>query len=179
MHIVVVSSDVTFLDYTVVASGTATSVDFSISGHATNGTDQVDFDLDNRLIGSDAAGLALSIDYELVVPTRGGFVLDFESTVSGIASDSPTTIVDLLAQGQHGTVRIEGSQTDASGSFDVEVNGDRFATITLDGSGQAEITGTSGQPLSEEELDALRDVFGMFANGFDVFEDLTDPIGQR
>ncbi|MBA3556557.1 MAG: hypothetical protein H0W29_17635, partial [Gemmatimonadales bacterium] len=92
VHIVVVSSDVTFLDYTVVASGTATSVDFSISGHATNGTDQVDFDLDNRLIGTDAAGLALSIDYELVVPTRGGFLLDFESTVSGIASDSPTTI---------------------------------------------------------------------------------------
>ncbi len=177
-NIVVVSSDVTFLDYSVVASGTATSVDFTISGHATNGTDQVDFDLDNRLIGTDAAGLALSVDYELVVPTRGGFLLDFESTVSGIASESPTTIVDLLAQGHHGSVRIEGSQTDASGRFDVEVNGDPFATITLDGTGQAEITGTSGQPLSEEELDALRDVFRTFANGFDFLRDLRDPINN-
>lgn len=176
VQVVVVSSDVTYLDYAVVVSGTSSSVNLVISGHATNGTDRVDFDLGNRLTGNDAADLVLTLDYELVVPTRGGFLLDFESTFTGIATETPTVTMDLLARGDNGTVQIEGTQTDASGSFEVEVNGDPFAIITVNGTGQAVITGADGQPLTDEELEALQGVFGMFANGFDFFEDLTDPV---
>ena len=71
---------------------------------------------------------------------------------------------------------IQGSATDATGSFTVRVNGDLFATITTDGDGTSTITGAEGNALTEEEMQALRAVFDMFANGFDFFEDLTDPI---
>ncbi len=173
---VVVSSDVTYLDYSVVVSGTTSAVNISISGFATNGNDRVEFDLGNVLTGSEANGLSIAIDYELVVPTRGGFLLDLESTISGIGTDTPATEVDLLARGDHGTVRIAGGQTDATGSFDVRVNGDLFATITTDGNGPGTITGSDGEPLTDEELEALENVFGVFAGGLDFFEDLIDPI---
>ena len=111
------------------------------------------------------------------MPTRGGFLLDFEASVSGIATDTPTMTLDLLARGEHGTVRFQGTSTDAVGNFTVRVNGDLFATATTDGSGTVNITGADGEELSEAELQALQAVFYMFANGFDLFEDLTDPIG--
>ncbi len=176
VHIVVVSSDVTYLDYNVVVSGTTSSALVTISGYATNGNERVEFDLGNRLTGSDASGISLALDYELVVPTRGGFLLDLEATIEGIASETPTTTIDLLARGDNGTVRIQGSATDATGSFTVRVNGDLFATITTNGEGTPTITGAEGNALTEEEMQALRAVFDMFANGFDFFVGLTGPI---
>jgi hypothetical protein len=172
---VVVSSDVTYLDYTVVATGTAGSATVGISGYATNGNDRVEFSLGNTLTSNDD-GLALALDYEMVVPTRGGFLMDLEASVSGIATETPTMTIDLLARGDHGTVRVQGTSTDAVGSFNVRVNGDLFATATTDGSGTVTFTGADGNELTEEELHALQSVFDMFANGFDLFEDLTDPI---
>jgi hypothetical protein len=176
IRLVVVSSDVTYLDYTVLASGTAGSATVTTSGYATNGNDRVEFSLDNTLTSNDD-GLALGLDYEMVVPTRGGFLMDLEATVSGIATDTPTMTLDLLARGDHGTVRVQGTTTDAVGTFNIRVNGDLFATATTNGSGTVAITGADGQELSEAELQALQAVFDMFANGFDLFEDLTDPIG--
>jgi hypothetical protein len=99
-----------------------------------------------------------------------------EASIGGLGTETPTTTLDLLARGDHGTVSIEGTQTDASGSFDVRVNGDLFATISMTGTGTGTITGAGGQPLTAAEQDALEDVFGLFANGFDWFGDLTDPI---
>lgn len=176
VRVIVVSSDVTYLDYAVTATGTMSSAVVGISGYATNGTDRVDFDLDTRLTSSEVAGIGLQLDYEMVVPSRGGFLLDLEAVIAGLDTETPSTTLDLLARGDHGTVSIEGSQTDANGSFDVRVNGDLFATITMDGTGTSEITGAGGQPLTADEQDALESVFGLFANGFDWFEDLTDPI---
>ena len=39
--------------------------------------------------------------------------------------------LDLEARGEHGTVRIEGSETDGTGNYEVFVNGELFATITI------------------------------------------------
>jgi hypothetical protein len=173
---VVVSSDVTYLDYTVSASGTAGSATVTTSGYATNGNDRVEFSLGNTLTSNDD-GLALALDYEMLVPTRNGFLMDLEATVSGIATETPSMTLDLLARGEHGTVRVQGTSTDAVGSFTIRVNGDLFANATTDGSGTVSITGADGAELNEAELHALEAVFDMFANGFDLFEDLTDPIG--
>jgi hypothetical protein len=175
VHIVVVSSDVTYLDYNVVVSGTTSSALITISGYATNGNERVEFDLGNRLTGSDASGISLALDYELVVPTRGGFLLDLEATLEGFMSDTQTTTIDLLARGDNGTVRIQGSATGATGSFTVRVNGDLFATITTNGDTPT-ITGAEGNALTEEEMQALGAVFDMFANGFNFFVGLTGPI---
>jgi hypothetical protein len=172
---VVVSSDVTYLDYTVHASGTAATATVSVTGYVTNGNDRVEFSLDNTLT-SNGDGLGLAMDYEMVVPTRGGFLMDLETTVTGISTDTPTLTVDLLARGDHGTVRVQGTSTDASGNFTIRVNGDLFANASTNGTGTAVITGADGHELSEAEQHALETVFNMFANGFDAFEDLMDPI---
>jgi hypothetical protein len=176
VEVIVVSGGVTYLDYTVSAAGGVSSATISISGYATNGDDRVNFDLQNTLSGSDAAGLGIALDYLLVVPTRGGFQLEIEAATTGIFTETTVTTLDLLARGDHGTVTIEGSTTNDAGSYDVEVNGDLFATITVTGDAAPVILGADGQPLSEAERVALLAIWYMFAEGFDFFEDLTDPL---
>lgn len=175
-RIIVVSAGITYLDYTVVASGGLSSATVSISGFATNGSDRVEFDLDTTLTGSEAAGLGFIIDYQLLVPTRGGFRLDLEATTTGVFTETTTTTLDLTARGDHGTVRIQGTESNGAGSFDVSVNGDLFATISVTGDAVPVIVGADGQPLSSEEQATLLAIWALFANGFDFFEDLTDPI---
>jgi len=176
VHVIVVSAGVTYLDYAVVASGSASSANVSISGYATNGNDRVNFDLETTLTGSEAAGLGIGIDYLLVLPTRGGFQLEIEAATTGIFTEATTTTADLLARGDHGTVTVQGAETNGAGSYEVEVNGELFATITVTGEAPPVIVGADGQPLSEAEQAALMAIWFMFYQGFDFFEDLTDPI---
>ena len=176
VHITVVSGGVTYLDYAVAAAASGMSaVQLDISGFATNGTDRVNFDLENTLTGSEEAGLGLTIDYLMVVPTRGGFRVDIEGSTTGYLTETTTTTIALQARGGHGTVRVEGSATNGAGSFDVEVNGDLFATITVTGDAFPTVVGADGQPLSDEEANALQAVWLLFAGAGDFFEDLVDP----
>ena len=175
---IVVSGDVTYLDYTVGASAGASSASLLVSGFATNGDDRVNFNLQTTLSGSEVDGYNLAFDYLLVVPTRGGFRLEIASEISGIFTETTTTTVDLTARGDHGTVTIEGSQAaDGTGSYEVQVNGDLFATITVTGDAAPVIVGANGQPLTEAEQAMMLAIWHMFAEGFDFFEDLTDPLG--
>ena len=167
VQIELVSAGVTFLDYTVGATGSASGATVTVTGFVTNGDDRVNFDLDNHLSSE-----SLTLDYTLTVPTRDGFRIDFE----GEATDATVTTT-LEARGPHGTVTISGTQSTASGSYEVEVNGELFATITTSGTGPAVIVGADGEPLTEAELEALGAVFAVFLEGFDFFEDLIDPIG--
>ena len=57
------------------------------------------------------------------------------------------------------------------------MNGELFATITTSEGADPVITGADGQPLTEAELQALEELFHVFIEGFDFFEDLLDPIG--
>lgn len=173
---VVVSAGVTYLDYTVSAVGGVNSLTATVSGFATNGDDRVDFDLGTTVTGSEAAGLAIAIDYLLTVPTRGAFRLDIEAETTGILTETTVTTLDLRARGDHGTVAVLGSETNGAGTFQVEVNGELFATITVTGDAPPVLVGADGQPLSEAEQDALWAIWAVFAQGFDFFEDLMDPI---
>jgi hypothetical protein len=150
----------------------------TIQGYGTNGTDRVNFDLRNSITDGGDEGLGLAIDYLLVLPTRGGFRMDIEAATSGLFTETTVTTVDLEARGDNGRVTVEGSETNGVGSFDVEVNGDPFAVITVSGTASPVLTGADGQPLSEAEQDAMWGIWYIFAQGFDFFEDLTDPIGS-
>lgn len=178
IQIRLVSDGVTYLDYTVAAGGTTNSLTLSISGYATNGTDRVNFDLNHHISGNDQSW-TISLDYLLSVPTRGGFRIAIEGTeeltVVGEQIRTVTTI-DLEARGGNGTVRIEGGDTDGAGSYQVFVNGDLFATITVSAGGLPVISGATGAPLTEEEQATVRGIFTIFIEGGDFFEDLTDPI---
>ena len=175
-RVIVVSGGVTYLDYGVAASGGASSATVTVTGFATDGTDRVNFDLETTLTGSDAAGLGLAFDYLLVVPTRGGFRLDLESATTGVFTETTTTTLDLEARGDHGTVTIQGSQDNGAGSFNVDVNGDLFATITVTGDAAPVIVGADGQPLSEAERAAMLAIWVLFTEGFDFIEDFMDPV---
>ena len=176
VRVIVVSGGVTYLDYALVVSSGISSPSVSIGGYATNGTDRVNFDLETTITGSDAAGLGLAIDYLLVVPTRGGFRLEIEAATTGLGTETTVTTLNLEARGDHGTVDIQGSETNGVGSFEVDVNGDLFATITVTGGAGPVIQGADGQPLSEADQGVLLAIWAMFADGFDFFEDLIDPV---
>jgi hypothetical protein len=167
VRIEVVSGGVTYLDYAVGATATSSEVTLTVAGFVSNGEDRVNFDLDTHLTSE-----AIVVDYTLTVPTRGGFRIDFEAE----ATDENGTS-RLEARGPHGTVTIVGDHTQGAGTFEVEVNGEPFATITTS-TGAPVIVNADGQPLSEEEEQALAAIFGVFVEGFDFLEDLLDPLSS-
>ena len=171
VRVELVSGGVTYLDYSVGANAGSSAVTVSISGFVTNGDDQVNFDLDNHIELEDEA-VTITMDYTLIVPTRNGFRIDFEGEASG-----NTVTSTLEARGPHGTVTITGNQTATTGSFEVEVNGELFATVTMAAGESPVITGADGNPLTQQELEVLGDLINLFVNGFDFFEDLLDPLG--
>jgi hypothetical protein len=178
VNIVVVSEDVTYLDYTArITATSASSGDIVVSGYATNGDDRVNFDLDTGVIFGQTT-LDLALDYALTVPTRGGFRIDLESDLSGsMDTDTGTYTLDLTARGPHGTVNITGSATEGGGTFQVKVNGDLFATIDVSAGDDPVVTGKDGGALTAEEQAALEDVFHMFGAGLGFFVDLLHPSG--
>jgi hypothetical protein len=161
---------VTYLDYSVGATATASGGTVTVSGFVTNGDDRVNFDLDTHI---DFSSESLTIDYTLTVPTRNGFRLDFEAEIT-----DATVTTTLEARGSHGTVTISGSfsNTTTEESFEVRVNGELFATITSSQSGQTVITGADGEPLTQAEMEALQTLFVIWLEGIGVFGDLLSPI---
>ena len=161
-----VSGGVTYLDYTLGVAGSESAFTINVSGFVTNGDDRVNFDLDHHLTSD-----TIALDYQLTVPTRGGFRIDFEGEADGIA-----VTTTLAARGPHGLVTVSGTQSGTTGSYEVEVNGELFATIATVEGEQPVITGADGQALTDAELEALETVFLIFTDGFDFLEDLMDPV---
>lgn len=168
VRVELVSAGVTYLDYAVGLIANSSAITIDVSGFVTNGDDRVNFDLDTRLTSE-----AVVLDYSLTVPTRGGFRIDFEGE-----ANAATVTTTLEARGPHGTVTIAGSQSATTGSYEVEVNGALFATITLSEGQAPVIAGADGEALTEAELNALATLFAVFTEGFDFFQDLLAPIGS-
>ena len=172
VRIELVAANVTYLDYSVGITGAGTSGTVTVSGFVSNGDDRVDFDLDMHVTASSFVA-----DFALTVPTRNGFRIDFEGEITFDDEMTETQVTSTLeARGPHGTVTISGTATGTSASYEVEVNGDLFATIVHTQGGNPVITGADGQPLSAEELEALQDVFAVFVQGFDFAADLLEPL---
>jgi hypothetical protein len=169
IRIELVSGDVTYLDYTVAATASQTSATVNVSGFVSNGDDRVNFDLDVHVNSENI----ITFDYSLSVPTRGNFRMDLEETWN---MNTTTVTSSLELRGPHGTVTINGTWADNGGTYNVAVNGDPFATITVTQGSEPVITGADGQALTEEELQTLQDIYQVFLGGFDFFEDLWDPI---
>jgi hypothetical protein len=173
LRVQLVSEGTTYLDYGVMGSGSATSARIVIDGFVTNGTTQVDFNLDTSL--SDALGGTLSYDYELNVPTRD-VSLDYLIAVTNVLAAAPTANVDLFLAGPNGSVGIEGGLTAGAGALTARVNGDDFAVMTMVNGDVASIAKPDGSALTLEEYGALFTIWGLVIKGFDILEDLLDPI---
>jgi len=171
VRVELVSADVTYLDYSVGVTGSSSGATITVAGFVSNGDDRVNFDLDTHFELDSISG---TVDFTITVPTRGGFRIDFEAEVA----EGGAVTSNLEARGPHGTITIEGTQNGTSGSFEVAVNGELFATITVTQDQQPVIAGADGEPLTQEELEALEAVFAVFAGGFDFMFDLLAPIGS-
>ncbi len=72
---------------------------------------------------------------------------------------------------------ISGIVTNGAGSLPVEVNGKPFATLNVSSNGEPSFTGLDGQPLTDEQVAALRSVVTLVGGSFDLFGRLSAPVG--
>jgi hypothetical protein len=170
----VVEGSVVYLDYTVAANAASTGGLVTVSGFASNGSTLANFTLKNT-ISENAGGLVLALDYDLNVPSRG-VSLNWTATFANISDTETVVTLDLGISGPNGQVRLVGTYGATGGSFSVKVNGDLFATVTLNDSGQT-VTGAGGAALTAEEEATLHDIMNYYEVSLVAFSELMLPLG--
>lgn len=177
-RLIVVSGQTEFMNYTVSASGLLGSISFGVNGFITDGTDQVDLDLATSF-SSTFASESVEITYVIGVPTRdfnltASLVLEFEHE-----TDQSSMTIDVQFRERSHSVQFQGSfslSEQESGTLNVLVNGQLFATITIEGDGFV-IVGPNGEALSAEQAQALREMMDGLEDLFDdTFEDFVRPV---
>jgi hypothetical protein len=173
VRVLAVSGTTTFIDYAITASGTASGGNIRVQGFVSDLTDRANFDLNNH-VAVGGSSLALTLDYDLRVPTRD-IILDF--TVHGTSAFEGLGNGDmsLLLQGPHGKVEMEGDFDTAGGTLAVKVNGNDFATVTVNGQFDPTVTNGNGDPLTPDEEAALRHIAAVVGDAFEVVTGLVAP----
>jgi hypothetical protein len=171
-QVVVVSDDITYLDYTVSASATTTGGLITVAGYVTDGATRANVNL--RSTVNQTAGLSLL--YSIDVPQRD-VSIDLTMTTTGLDPETAAVDIDLGMSGPNGTVSMSGQFTEAGGTIVVRVNGDVFANITSEGSGEPIITGADGQPLTAEDQATFQNIFALTGEAFITFDVMLLPIG--
>lgn len=108
--------------------------------------------------------VTLSIDLTLVDPSQK---VQLTGTASVVDQEQP--------QGENASAGHDDDDGLVTVDFEVHVNDQLFATIK----GTApdiQILGADGQPLSEDELHTLRELFRLPARIFNFFQDLLHPV---
>jgi hypothetical protein len=167
----VVSGSTTYVDYTVSASSGATSGRVSVIGFVTDGVNQANINLRSTI--TVTAGLTLT--YSVTMPGREVEINLTVSVADVSLPDSPINI-SLSMRGPNGTVSMTGQFAETSGTLNIRINGDAFATITTSGT-TTTITRVDGTPLSDDELAALDGVFELQVEAFTAFDQMLAPVG--
>jgi flagellar basal body rod protein FlgG len=71
---------------------------------------------------------------------------------------------------------MSGQFTETTGTLNVRINGEAFATITTNGT-TTTITRNDGTPLSDDEVTAMDGVFAIQASAFTSFDQMLAPVG--
>jgi hypothetical protein len=171
-RVVVVTDNITYLDYTVTATATATSGRITVAGYVTDGETRANVNL--RSTVSQTAGLTML--YSVDVPQRD-VSIDLTMSTTGLDPETATVGLDLGMSGPNGTVSMSGEFTATGGTITVRVNGDVFANITSDGAGEPIITGADGQPLAPEDEATFQNIFALTGDAFITFDMMLLPIG--
>jgi hypothetical protein len=172
-RVIVVSGTTTYLDYRVSATSTTSSGRVTVLGFITNGATEATFNL--RATLTFDGGLTLT--YSLDVPQRD-LAIDLTMSASGTTPETSTINLTLDMRGQNGWVRLTGQLTVDGGTINVAINGTSFATITSTVGAEPVIAGAGGQPLAQDELDALQRVFEFAGGSFAAFDQLVAPVGM-
>jgi hypothetical protein len=171
-RIQVVSGSTTYIDYTVSSSSGATSGRVTVLGYVTDGIGHT-ANINLRSTITVSAGLTLT--YNLTMPDRE-VAINLTVSVSDVTlPDSPIN-VNLTMRGPNGTITMTGQFAETSGTINVRINGDAFATITTDGT-TTTIARTDGTPMSDEDYVALNGVFQVQSSAFTSFDQMLAPVG--
>ena len=171
-RVVVVSEGTTYLDYTVTVTATTTSGRVTVAGYVSNGTIRANINL--RSTVTSAAGLTLV--YAVSVPARD-VAISLTLTASGLDQETATIDISLTMSGPNGGITMAGQFTQTGGTLTVRTNGETFATITSTGGGAPVITGSGGEPLTDEDIAALQRIFELTDQAFISFEVMLLPVG--
>lgn len=172
LRVLLVSEGTTYLNYGVSGTGNASSATVIVDGFVTNGTTQVNFDLSNTV--SELSNGTIALDYGLDVPSRD-VNLNYDIEISDLAGSADADI-DLALSGPHGDVGIAGTLAEATGSLTFRANGDDFAVMQIVDEELESVTKPDGTALTLQEAGAVAAIWGLVLKGFDVFEDLLQPI---
>jgi hypothetical protein len=168
----VVSGDTEYLNYSVTAINSVSSGRVTVLGWVTDGTHQANINLRATLTFS--AGLTLT--YSVDVPTRD-FSIDLRLTSSGLDPQTATIVVSLDVRGPNGWIQMSGQFDQNGGTLNVTVSGHHFATITQTGAAEPVITGADGQPMTQDDLAAVRGIFYLTTEAFTSFDQMFAPVG--
>jgi len=173
-------SNVTLADYYLDISWEETATSFTVNasavGFISDGTNQLDFDLNQSVSGSETSGLSLTMDHTLSLP---GQDVSVNFTASGTFDLQTEEMGDLdvtfTIQNGADTMVLEATVSTANGSETIEgtikYNGEVVANI----SGSPEnptFTKPDGTELTQQEVAALERIFEGISNVFEFVENI-------
>ncbi len=181
VRVVVVTYEVVRINYTVSAMIADQSFTLTVSGFIGDGVNEVHVDLSMTFVEGFPVSTA-TVDYLISVLER-----DFEidaTVVFEFNDDLLTGSVDVdvtFMQGHH-TVTVDGVITfseetvPSEGVFEIHVDGELFATVTVDGD-NVTVRNASGGELVSAHAEAVRTIFDGLEELFDEkFEDFIEPV---
>ena len=182
VRVVVVTGGVERINYTVSAAVGNQSFTLTVSGFIGDGTNEVHVDLSMTFVDAFPVSTA-TVDHLISVLER-----DFEVHATVIFEFNDETLegsvdVDATFMQGHHTVTVngvitfsEGTVPSEGGTFEIHVDGDHFATITVDGD-TVTVRDASGGELLHAHAEALRTIFDALEEMFDErFEDFVRPV---
>ena len=182
VRVVVVTGEVERINYTVSAERADQSLSLAVSGFIGDGTNEVHVDVSVTFV-EDLPVWRATVDHLISVLER-----DFEVEARVIFEFNDETLegsIDVDAsfmQGAHsvtvdGVVAFsEGTVPSEGGTFKIHVDGNHFATITVDGD-TVTVRDASGGELVHAHAEALRTIFDALEEMFDErFEDFIEPV---
>jgi hypothetical protein len=170
-RIQVISGSTTYIDYTVTGSSGVSSARVTVMGYVTDGTTQANITM--RSVMSLTSGLTLT--YSVNVPSRN-VSISLSMGISSLTVPGTPITVNMTLRGPNGTVSITGQFTETAGAFNIRINGDAFATISVTNA-SVSITRIDGAPLTEDEYTAVNGVFEMQDGAFGSFDQMMAPVG--
>ena len=176
LRLLLVGGGTTYLDYSLTATPTQTTVTIGVEGFLSDGTTTLDFAVDADLV-FDTNEFTIDVDFAFAIPAH-----QFSTTGSIDATSTSTSSlaeIDLLITSGGTRIRYEIVEDDFSETINatVYVNNRIFATITGD-LNDPTVAGAGGAELTTEETAALIGMGQLAVACFDFFVRLWEPAGN-
>ena len=171
----VADNDGVRLEYVVSSSGSGPDARIEVAGFSSAGGSRADFGFDNRVEVTGASSGMMRLSETLALPSRDA-ELACASLLLVRAGLPPELQLELTLRGPSGEVDVEGAyELGGSGALAVNVNGDSYAQVHVDGS-EFTIAGTAADPLPVSAVEMLDRVVGARESGLELFDRLVRPV---